>query len=183
MKYNQKILDLIKEISTERKTQDTFGTNTPIYIVQRRMEEVANIEHDCVDIQRLSIPKISSDDDFYPTLEDIKNGDLRHTPLPCELVLELEKANTMEEIEELFKEYFATDDQYYNVEIINLQFVWKNMAYFLLLKDAKEYQKYQKHNLGISRVYADYIGYANRGALSTLLRLLDEEEFVLSNDE
>lgn len=62
---------------------------------------------------------------------------------------------------------------------MNLAYNWKTIAYFLSLKEAKEYQQYQKHNLGVSRIYADYVGYSNRGLLAKLLDILDNEKIKI----
>lgn len=96
-KYNQKIIDLIQELSKERKEQNKYGTREPIYLIQR-------------------------------------------------------KTRTSN---------------------------WETVAYFLTERDAKNYQNYQGHNLGMSRLYIISPGYDNRGILAQLLEILDTEDFIL----
>lgn len=60
-------------------------------------------------------------------------------------------------------------------------YAWETVAYFLTEEDAKEYQKYQAHNLGITRLYVISPGYDNRGILAELLEALDEEDFILED--
>lgn len=174
MKIKEEVVALLKEIQQQRKTQENFATRNPIYLVQKRRERIVDPEYDTVEIQRLYIPEISCEG-FCPTFEDVKDGELRQTPLPCEFVMELEECENIEEMFEMFSKYFSEDDLYYNTRLTNAEYYWETMAYFLILKDAQEYQQYQKHNLGVSRIYADYVGYGNAGAFAKLIDIFDEE--------
>ena len=171
---DDRIVEILKEWNKIRKTQDNFATNMPVYIVQSREERVVDEDYDSMDIQRLSIPEIS-DDNFYPTMEEIKKGELRNTELPCNLVMELEQKENLEQVVEEIQNYFNPDDKYYDSSYMNLQYYWENQAYFLVLEEAERYREYQKHNLGFSRIYADYVGYGNGGTLSEFLRILDSK--------
>lgn len=180
---DDRIIEILKEWNKIRKTQDNFATNMPVYIVQSREERVIDESYDSMDIQRLDIPEISSEDNFYPTIEDIKNGALRDTELPCNLVMELEQKENLEQVVEEIQNYFNPDDKYYDSSYMNLQYYWENQAYFLVLEEAERYQEYQRHNLGVSRIYADYVGYGNKGTLSEFLRLIDDKNIFLDNKE
>lgn len=175
MEISKKAIELLKEIQEHRKVQDNYGTRNPIYLVQRRIERAVDPEYDSVDIQRLYIPEISFEG-ICPTFEDVKDGELRKTELPSEFVTALEDCGSIEEMLETFKWYFSPDNCNYDTKIINAGYYWQTMAYFLVLKDAQEYQQYQKHNLGVSRIYADYIGYGNVGTFAQLIDLFDEGE-------
>lgn len=176
MKYNEKIINLIKELSEERKKGDTYSTCEPIYLVQKRTEKLTNEDYRYVDLEKLYLREIS-DDDFYPTLAEIKDGMLRNTSLPCDLVMDLEKCENMEEVIDTIENYSSE----YKPQIIRIEFQWDTVAYFLTEKDAKDYQKYQEHNLGVSRLYVVTTGYGNRGILSKLLHLLDTEDLILED--
>lgn len=169
MDKEKEIIELIKEIKEKRKKQDTFWTSDPIYLVQTRCEDNANIEYDDVDLLRFGFDEIDEPEDNYLSIEDIKDGALKCTPIPYDLATELEQAEEYE-IENIYNEYYEYKKR---LEVIPLKYKWKTVAYFLLLEDAENYQKYQSHNLGISRIYVDNIGYRNGGKLAKLLKLLD----------
>lgn len=181
MKINEKIVGILKEISEKRKTQDAYGTRNPIYLVQRRKARTVDPEYDTVEEKRLYIPEMSVEG-FCPTFEDVKDGALRETPLPCDFVMELEDCGNIEEMQATFKSYFSEEDDYYYTELLKLGYYWETVAYFLLLEDARQYQRYQAHNLGINRIYADYAGYSNRGLFAQLLEVLDSEDLYIEED-
>lgn len=174
MEYNEKIINLIKELSEERKLQNKHCTREPIYLVQSRKERVTNKDYSHVDLERLYLEEIL-DDDFYPTLDEIKDGTLRTTSLPCDLVMDLEECKNMEEVIDTIEDYSSE----YEPKIIEIEYYWETVAYFLTEKSAKYYQQYQSHNLGVSRVYVVSPGYDNRGKFDKLLHLLDTEDFII----
>lgn len=181
MKINEKIIEILAKISEKRKTQDTYGTRNPIYLVQRRKTRTVDPEYDTVEEKRLYIPEISVEG-FCPTFEDVKDGILRETPLPCDFVMELEDCGSIEEMRSTFKSYFSEEDDYYYAELLKIGYYWETVAYFLTLEDAKQYQHYQAHNLGVNRVYVDYAGYDNRGLFAQLLEVLDSEDLCIKED-
>lgn len=178
IKIDDNFLKILKDLRQERITQDNWGTRNPIYLVQKRYEEVVDEEFREVDVRRLYI--FGYTEDYYPTLEDIKEGYFREFDLPEELIDDLEKQNSLDKIYDKLHEFNCNKNSDFNktlsFEIINLAYNWKTIAYFLSLKEAKEYQQYQKHNLGVSRIYADYVGYSNRGLLAKLLDVLDNKD-------
>lgn len=176
MNISKKAIELLKEIAAQRITQDNFATRNPIYLVQRRKERIVDPDYDSVDVKRLFIPGISDNEEISPTFEDVKNKKLRQTNLPYKFVIDLEKCENIEEMLEMFELYFSIGESYYNTKITNAEYYWETVAYFLILEDAKEYQQYQKHNLGVSRIYADYIGYGNVGTFAKLIDLFDTGE-------
>ena len=181
MKINEKIIEILTKIIEKRKTQDTYGTRNPIYLVQRRKTRTVDPEYDTVEEKRLYIPEISVDG-FYPTFEDVKDGILRETSLPCDFVMELEDCGSIEEMHSTFKSYFSEEDDYYYAELLKIGYYWETVAYFLTLEDAKQYQHYQAHNLGVNRVYVNYAGYNNRGLFAQLLEVLDSEDLCIEDD-
>lgn len=181
MKINEKIIEILAKISEKRKTQDTYGTRNPIYLVQRRKTRTVDPEYDTVEEKRLYIPEISVEG-FCPTFEDVKDGILRETPLPCDFVMELEDCGSIEEMRSTFKSYFSEEDDYYYAELLKVGYYWETVAYFLTLEDARQYQHYQAHNLGVNRVYVDYAGYDNRGLFAQLLEVLDSEDLCIEDD-
>ena len=112
----------------------------------------------------------------------MKDGILRETPLPCDFVMELEDCGSIEEMRSTFKSYFSEEDDYYYAELLKIGYYWETVAYFLTLEDAKQYQHYQAHNLGVNRVYVDYAGYDNRGLFAQLLEVLDSEDLCIKED-
>lgn len=173
-KYNQKIIDLIQELSKKRKEQDRYGTTGAIFLVQKRIEKVTDKNYSPVDLERLYLKELA-DDVFYPTINDIKEGALRDTELPCDLVMKLEKCSCLKEVVNIFENY--SDD--YEAEIIGIEYIWETIAYFFTEEDALNYQKYQAHNLGVNRLFIASTGYDNRGILDKLLYILDTEDFIL----
>ena len=49
MKINEKIIEILAKISEKRKTQDTYGTRNPIYLVQRRKTRTVDPEYGTVE--------------------------------------------------------------------------------------------------------------------------------------
>ena len=178
IKIDDNFLEILKNLRHERITQDNWGTRNPIYLVQKRCEQIVNGEFSNVEVKRLYIENYV--DEYLPTFKDIKEGYLRDTGLPKDLIELIEKQNSIEEMYDAIDDYNYkenTESQIFFVhDIIYFDYRWETIAYFLSLKEAKEYQQYQKHNLGVSRVYADYPGYSNRGLLAKFLDILDNEK-------
>lgn len=181
IKIDDNFLKILKDLRQERITQDNWGTRNPIYLVQKRYEEVVDEEFHEVDVRRLYI--FGYTEDYYPTLEDIKEGYFREFDLPEKLLKKIEKQNSLDGVYDELHKFNNEDNKELSkplsFEIMNLAYNWKTIAYFLSLKEAKEYQQYQKHNLGVSRIYADYVGYSNRGLLAKLLDILDNEKIKI----
>jgi len=59
-------------------------------------------------------------------------------------------------------EKYKIDDEYYRV-LFQVAY-WEDTAFFWILDEAKEYLKYQKHNLNEPRTYTKSGGYANHGS-------------------
>lgn len=173
MNISKKAIEILKQIAEQRITQDNLATRNPLYIVQTRRERIVDPTYSSVDIERIKIEPITAGEYILPSLEDIKEGYLRESDLPCSLVFKIEKSETLEEVQELLETYF-TDGE--DIEIIQCEYYWENIAYFLVLEEAKRYQEYQKHNLGVNRIYAECIGYSNYGLFAQFLDMLDKGE-------
>lgn len=175
MNISKKAIELLKEIADQRMTQNKYGTQTPIYTVQRRKEKQVDSLDDTFDVVKFYIPGLSYEG-FYPSFEEIKNGCLRGSELPKELVYKLEISETEEMALRVLEEYYTGEDLELLPELYKFEFHWETIAYFLTLKEAEEYQEYQKHNLGVSRVYVVSPGYSNSGLFAQLLEMLDQGE-------
>lgn len=184
IKINDDLYTLLHQLIEERRSQDTYGTANPIYLVQTRTERIINSEYDNVDVERLYLEGYT-DEGYLPTFQDIKNGYFRESGLPIEVIEDLESENNfgMSDIISILDFWKYNDTIYSRYSILSYEYEWKTVAYFFSLREAERYQSYQSHNLGVSRVYADYVGYRNSGLFANMLRLLDSEKDLLEEDK
>lgn len=176
IKINEELYELLYQLIKERRNQNTYGTETPIYLVQTRVERIVDPEYDEVDVERLYLEGYT-DEGYLPTFQDIKEGYFRESGLPIEVIEDLESENNfgMSDIISILDFWRYNDTIHSRYNILSYEYEWKTVAYFLSLREAERYQRYQSHNLGVSRVYADYVGYRNSGLFADMLRLLDSE--------
>ncbi len=169
---DKEILELIHQIKDERKKSDNRMTAKPIYLVQTRRERHINLDYDSCDVKRLYIRELA-EDGFCPTIEDVKEGALRSTSLPCNAVMDIEEVNSLNEILKILDEYELNTDN--DICIMYLEYYWDTVAYFFSEEEAERYRVYQSHNLGVSRLFVDNVGYANGGTMAKLIKLIDED--------
>ncbi len=144
------------------------GTRLPVIKVQTRYWQVS---HDGYEDDYL----YCFDEDEFKTLEELKKYLLEYDYF--EENEDKDFINSyLERIDEDTKLYGKFEDKELSIEIefLPIKYYWRDRGYFLTIKEAKEYQQYQSHNLGISRIYTDYVGYSNYGDLPPLLNLLKE---------
>lgn len=169
---DKEILELIHKIKEDRKSSNNRMTAEPIYLVQTRRERHVNLDYDSCDIERLYIQELA-EDGFCPTIEDIRNGALRSTSLPCNAVMDIEEANNLDEVLKVLDEYELNVNE--DICIMYLKYYWETIAYFFSEEEAEDYRVYQSHNLGVSRLFIDNIGYSNGGSMAKLIRLIDRD--------
>ena len=169
---DKEILELIHKIREDRKNSNNRMTAEPIYLVQTRRERHVNLEYDSCDVERLYIQELA-EDGFCPTIDDIKEGALRSTSLPCNAVMDIEEVDSLDEVLRILDEYDLNNNN--EICIMYLEYYWDTVAYFFSEEEAENYKKYQSHNLGISRLFVGNIGYANGGTMAKLIRLIDGE--------
>lgn len=170
---DKEILELIHKIKEDRKNSNNRMTAEPIYLVQTRRERRVNLDYDSCDVERLYIQELA-EDGFCPTIEDIRDGALRSTSLPCNVVMDMEESNNLDEVLRILNEYDLNNDN--EIYIMYLEYYWDTRAYFFSEEEAEDYRAYQSHNLGVSRLFVDNIGYSNGGSMAKLIRLIDREE-------
>ena len=170
---DKEILELIHKIREERKKSNNRMTSEPIYLVQTRREKHINLDYDSCDTERLYIQELA-EDGFCPTIEDIRDGALRSTSLPCNAVMDIEEVNSLDEVLRILDEYELNNNN--EICIMYLKYYWETRAYFFSEEEAEDYRVYQSHNLGVSRLFVDNIGYSNGGSMAKLIRLIDREE-------
>ena len=84
---------------------------------------------------------------------------------------------------ESYDQYF----QYFGIDGVDISFAlpqWDNKAYFFICESARQYIKYQAHNLRDPRVYTAFFGYGNNGEYEHFYNLLmDMGNALLEADE
>lgn len=183
LSLNKNMVEILSELNKKRKEKDEYATEHPIYIVQTRKERKSDDINNKDNIEKIFIPISSEEEGITATMTEIKNGELRRTSLPCELVMELEEKKDIKEVLTEIKDYFVEEDISYNSKIINIEYYWENIAYFLLEEEAKKYQESQKHNLGINRIFITHVGYSNESSLFKILEILDDKNVFKEEKE
>lgn len=183
LSLNKNMVKILNELNKKRKEKDEYATGHPIYIVQTRKERKTDDINIKNNIEKIFIPISSEEEGVTVTLLEIKNGELRRTSLPCELVMELEEKEDIKEILTEIKDYFIEEDISYNSKIVNIEYHWENIAYFLLEEEAEKYKESQKHNLGVSRIFATHVGYSNESSLFKILEMLDDKNIFKEEKE
>lgn len=169
---DKEILELIHKIREDRKNSNNRMTAEPIYLVQTRRERHVNLDYDGCDVERLYIQELA-EDGFCPTIEDIRDGALRSTSLPCNVVMDIEESNNLNEVLKVLDEYELNKNN--EIYIMHIKYYWETRAYFFSEEEAEDYRVYQSHNLGVSRLFVANAGYSNGGSMAKLIRLIDKE--------
>jgi hypothetical protein len=189
---------LIK-LQREYFTQDNRGTRTPIYEVQTKTKITCDEQCDAsgfwlIDDDGEEIISINNrQEDHEARVEELEEAifssyglDKGDETEKCKYV----QKNIDSYWEENSVDIFYADElvkflesvgKFKDIRVCNFQYLWETRAICFTEQEAKNYQKNQSHNLGISRTYATSPGYANYGHFSKLhdfvrdLRLLDDE--------
>lgn len=184
-KLESEILEILKLWNTERKedlkNHKNQCTRNPIYKVQKNTWAVGSVD----DFDKEEI--IIDCETFY-TLEEIKKGEMDsyieyHAPFEDNvesIISNLKECCSLEEVLEILEE---NEICIYDDEIVYSKKDWEDQAYFLTYEEADDYRKYQKHNLGESRIYVDAPGYGNNGTFDKFLQLLDRVNIFGEDNE
>ena len=165
---DKKLEDLLKKLKHERVTQKTYCTDTPIYLVQTGYDIIINEDFETPMYYKLCTEELASEG-YYPTLNDILyNNALDELDLDEDIINKIKEQCDIHDIVDIL------NDNNVQAELIPYCKDWKTVAYFLTLKDAEDYMRYQSHNLGECRLYVDTVGYDNRGLLAQILRIMDK---------
>ena len=147
--------DLFMQLIHERKTQDTRGTRNPLYIVKdKRTDYTIYDGTDGVifaDGELLQLENISEVEEY----------------IGCK-ILDKVNINDPEDLLNLLKKH----DDYTAYSILTKAYKYIDVAFFLTLKEAKNYMAYQSHNLYDPYVFVTSPGYGNMGLLEDLLQIL-----------
>lgn len=185
IKINKEIYDILKLWNKERKNEikeKNFGTREPIYKVQSRtyisahedfgydkVELVINIGGDYSSFKNLEEIKEYYNEDYFGTIK--KYEDFKKIVDDCKNIYELP---------DKFEEYKEDEEEnefcYDCVYLFYSKILWEDRGFFLTYREAEEYMQYQKHNLGVCRIYIDYPGYANKSTLNKFLEILDHKD-------
>lgn len=166
---------LIKFYKNHRSgSEDNCCTNRPVFLVQVKEYDYVPYNDELFDLNdEWEVCYIDYDYDnciYTSEIEAIKE----HYELigeECSRDIISYKEYEEKRLGYSYKDYF----KYYNIEDIDVfhrKYIWVTKAYFLIREEAVRYQEYQKHNLGISRVYADSYGYSNYGEWQEFYDLL-----------
>lgn len=176
-KLESEILEILKLWNTERKedlkNHKNQCTRNPIYKVQKNTWAVGSVDD-------FAKEEIMVDCETFLTLEQIQKGELDsyveyHAPFEEDVESinsSLKECSSLEEVLEILEE---NEICIYRDEIVYSKKDWEDQAYFLTHKEAEDYTRYQKHNLGESRIYVDAPGYGNNGSFDKFLQILDCE--------
>ncbi|MGL5718331.1 MAG: hypothetical protein ACRCX2_35330 [Paraclostridium sp.] len=175
-KLESEILEILKFWNKKRKedlrNNKNQCTRNPVYKVQKNTWAVG-------DANDFAKEEIMIDCETFLTLEQIKKGELDsyveyHAPFEKDvesIKSYLKECDSLEEVLEMLEE---NEICIYQDEIVYSKKDWEDQAYFLTYEEAEDYARYQKHNLGESRIYVDAPGYANKGSFDKFLQILDE---------
>lgn len=148
--------------------KDNLSTICPIHVVQDRRERVVNPDYDKVDRIIYHDSELNLD---LNALEEIiehyyEEEDINFSIIPYEEA----KDNKIKGSDG--KEYYIYDEDDYliayginhtNIEKIHVGYYYENVAYFFIRDEAKDYMRYQSHNLISPRIYTFGPGYSNCG--------------------
>lgn len=152
---------------------DNLGTCKPLHLVQTEMLEYmhdggGNGDYDIyVKTDSLDGKEFTSERDLvleygnYEKAEDVVNYDTAYYGDEI-------NGKTICSLEDYFKAYGICSP----VECCSVVKKYRTVAYFFILENAKEYLKYQSHNLTNPRTYTVSCGYANKGEYEPFFDLL-----------
>lgn len=157
---------------------DNLGTHNPIHIVQTEDERVIDPDYDTADVVKFYVPDWS---ESYDSAEELIRAYYEDEDCPIKIVsydeayaadrfldIKGEEQVIMDEREYL--DAYGIEDSFYNKTYIEKYY--RDVAFFLILSEAKRYMEYQKHNLKNPRTYSYSPGYANKGEWDHFYNLL-----------
>lgn len=182
LKLTDEQYEMLKNLCHERKTQDNRCTASPIWAVQTQRYRVCDPEYSNGETALVILtedydPLAKSDDfqelksEFSEYLEEYyEDGEIDED--------EWDEFNQLDDLWGL--ENFIDDlDRKHNLKfhIHTIEYYYEDEAWFLTDVEAKEYLKYQSHNLTNPRTYVYHTGYSNCGYLPKLLDMFLKLEF------
>lgn len=159
-------------------SHDNVMTGKPIHFVQTRRERVVDPDYETPDKTAYVVPDWEENYDSPQKLVDAYYSD-DECPIPivsfneaydmAEFIgVDGEKAVILDE-KDYFEAYGIPSNLYDKVDVA---YYWDTVAVFFILDAAKEYMKYQSHNLTAPRTYTVGAGYANKGEYEDFWDLL-----------
>lgn len=162
----------LKEFALKQgpNSKDNVCTDRPIHLVQTQRERVVDPAFDEPDATKYVLP----DRDYaeYASAEELVKAFYEDKDCPISIV-SFDEAYQMDRCIDIHGEeqvivdeddyleaYGITKEKYYKV---NIGYYYDAVAVFFILDRAKEYLKYQSHNLEKPRTYTIGAGYANKG--------------------
>lgn len=156
-------------------------TSKPIHFVQTRRERVVDPDYESPDKTSYVVPDWVEDYDSPHELVEAYYSDDRDDECPIPIV-SFDEAYEMAEFigvdgeehvildkKDYFEAYGIPSNLYCEVAVA---YYWDIVAVFFILDAAKEYMKYQSHNLTAPRTYTVGAGYANKGEYEDFWDLL-----------
>ncbi len=160
-------------------SKDNVCTNNPIHLVQTQRERVIDPEYDTADTIKYCVPDWGCEG--YNSAKELVEAYYEHGDCPIDIVsfaeayddynfkdIEGEDCCVVDE-ESYFNAYGIEKGFYYKV---HTEKYYETVAYFFILDEAKEYIKYQGHNLHNPRTYTAGAGYSNKGEYHHFWKLL-----------
>lgn len=147
---------------------DNLSTVCPIHVVQTRRERIVNPDYDDVDI----ISYYNTDMELgFDSLEEMveyyyEDDDIEFKIIPYEESKGNDIIGSNGETYHIYDEddYLeAYGINSYDVEKVYVGYYYDNVAFFFIRDEAKDYMRYQGHNLTSPRIYTFGPGYANYG--------------------
>ena len=151
-------------------SKDNVGTEKPIHFVQTRRSRVVDPDFDSADETMYYMTDYA--DEGYGSVEELVRAKYEDEDCPIDIVsyddayadndfkdINGEEFCVIEE-EDYLEAYGIEKKDYYKVHV---SYYYDTVAVFFILSEAKEYMKYQGHNLENPRTYTVGAGYANKG--------------------
>lgn len=188
-KLDERILEILKLWNKERKEEiaqhKNCGTIYPIYKVQSKTYIPAHEDfgYDKVEL----VITIGGDYSVFTNLEEITEhyteDYFENTKQYDYFINMINNCNSIFEVPEKFQElkedcesYEECQFKYDDIYLYYSKTIWIDKGFFFTRKEAEEYMQYQKHNLGICRIYVEYPGYSNKSTLNKFLEILDNND-------
>lgn len=160
-------------------SKDNVATKQPIHLVQTQRERVVNPDYENYDVVKYIVP--DWDYKSFDSAEELIRA--WYEDEECSInILSFQEAYDCKRFTNIYGEEVVILDEKdyleaYGIEDENYSRVfsskyYETVAYFFILDQAKEYIKYQGHNLSNPRTYTVGAGYANKGEYHHFWELL-----------
>lgn len=162
--------ELLKKFAAKQYpgAEDNASTMCPIHAVQTRRERIVNPDYDHVDVisyyhtnMELGFDSLKEMVEFYYEDEDINFSIIPYEDAKSKDIIGFNGDTYHIYDEDDYLEAYGLNSMY--VEKVYVGHYYENVAYFFIRDEAKDYMKYQGHNLTSPRVYTFGPGYSNYG--------------------